>query len=532
MRGGGLVSLPLWQAAVCSVLAAVAASRQFKGWMYLLQLDEYAPSRLWATGRRRVAAHWRWQLGLLVAGLALAATTVAVGERWHAIPLVAASLLPLAFFHPFAARSQLKWTARARRLAVISGVLCFGATLVAFWSGPYGAVLMGLIDLALVAALSLATLIAGPYESLQRRRFMSRAGARLAAAGPLVVGITGSYGKTTTKVLLAQLLDEPGQPCFATPESYNTTLGVCRAINEGRLPERGVAIVEMGAYRPGEIAEICSFSRPRVGIVTSVGLMHLERFGSRQRIAQAKSELLAALPREGFAVVPSNVAERDILLRNLRARLVSVGAPGARWWVDEEELTAAGTTFRLRGSRGEDVKFQVALYGPHLVADLLYALAAAAELGLPLGVLADRASRLQGAPHRLQVSQLGGVTVIDDAYNSNPAGAAAALRLLGALPGGRRVLVTPGFVELGSEQQRSMRELGRRAAAVCTHVILVGPRHSAAVAEGLAGAGYPSDQVSVVADLAGAQLLLPKVAGSGSVVLFENDLPDSYLEPS
>ncbi|EQD45913.1 Mur ligase, central domain protein, partial [mine drainage metagenome] len=94
-------------------------------------------------------------------------------------------------------------------------------------------------------------------------------------------GVTGSYGKTTTKVLLAQLLNEPDKPSFATPESYNTTLGVCRAINEGSLPERGVAIVEMGAYRPGEIAEICSFSRPRVGIVTAVGLMHLERFGSR-----------------------------------------------------------------------------------------------------------------------------------------------------------------------------------------------------------------------------------------------------------
>lgn len=525
------MSLPLWQAVGCSVLAAVAASRQFKGWMYLFQLDEYLPSRLWPTARRRLATHWPWQLGLLMASLALAATTVAVGERWQPLPLVVAGLLPFAFFRPFATRSHLKWTVRVRRLAVISGILCFAAMLMAFWVGPPGAALMGLIDLIVVGALSLATLITAPYESLQRRQFMSRAGARLAAAGPLVVGITGSYGKTTTKVLLAQLLDEPGRPCFATPKSYNTTLGVCRAINEGCLPERGVAIVEMGAYRPGEIAEICSFSRPRVGIVTAVGLTHLERFGSRQRIAQAKSELLAALPREGFAVVPSNVAERDTLLRNLRARLVLVGAPGDRWWVDQEELTTAGTTFHLRGSSGEDVRFQVALYGPHLVADLLYALAVAAELGRPLQVLAERASRLQGAPHRLQVSQHGGITVIDDAYNSNPAGAAAALRLLAALPGGRRVLVTPGFIELGSEQQQSMRALGRRAAAVCTHVILVGPRHSAAVAQGLAGAGYPSDQVSVVANLAEAQLLLPKVAGNGSVVLFENDLPDSYLEP-
>ncbi|MHB1501462.1 MAG: Mur ligase family protein, partial [Candidatus Dormibacteria bacterium] len=527
---GEKMSLPLWQAVACALLAAIAANRQFQGWMYFFQLDEYLPSRLWPTARRRLAAHWPWQLGLLLAGLVLAATTVAVGERWQTVPLMVSGLLPLAFFRPFATRSHLKWTGRVRRLVSISGLLCFIVLVMAFWSGPAGAVLMGLIDISVVAALSLAALIARPYESRRRRHFMSRAEARLAAAGPLVVGITGSYGKTTTKVLLAQLLNEPDKPSFATPESYNTTLGVCRAINEGSLPERGVAIVEMGAYRPGEIAEICSFSRPRVGIVTAVGLMHLERFGSRQRIAQAKSELLAALPSDGFAVVPSKIAERDTLLRNLRARLVSVGAPGDRWWVEDEELTAAGTAFRLRGSSGEDVRFQVALYGPHLVADLLYALAAAAELGRPLGVLAERAAQLRGAPHRLEVSQHGGVTIIDDGYNSNPAGAAAALRLLAALPGGRRVLVTPGFIELGPEQEQRMRELGRRAAAVCTHVILVGPRHSAAVAQGLAGAGYPSDRVSVVADLAEAQLRLPEVAGAGSVVLFENDLPDSYLE--
>jgi UDP-N-acetylmuramoyl-tripeptide--D-alanyl-D-alanine ligase len=144
--------------------------------------------------------------------------------------------------------------------------------------------------------------------------------------------------------------------------------------------------------------------------------------------------------------------------------------------------------------------------------------------------LAQRATRIKGAPHRLQVSQLNGLTIIDDAYNSNPDGAAAALRLLASLPGRRRVLVTPGFIELGPLQERSMRELGRQAAGVCSHVILVGRIQSAAIAAGLVEAGYPSSQLTVAADLAGAQLRLPDVAGPGSVVLFENDLPDSFLE--
>jgi UDP-N-acetylmuramoyl-tripeptide--D-alanyl-D-alanine ligase len=165
------------------------------------------------------------------------------------------------------------------------------------------------------------------------------------------------------------------------------------------------------------------------------------------------------------------------------------------------------------------------------VTDLLCAWAIAVEVGIPVPVLVERAAQLKGAPHRLEVSRIGGITIIDDAYNSNPDGAAEALRLLARLPGQRRVLVTPGFIELGPLQEQSMRDLGRRAATVCTHVILVGPRQSAAVAVGLKEAGYPSSQLTVAKNLEEAQRQLPQVAGEGSVVLFENDLPDSYLEP-
>jgi UDP-N-acetylmuramoyl-tripeptide--D-alanyl-D-alanine ligase len=526
------MSLPIWQAAVLALVAGVAGYRQFQGWVYLFQLDEYLPSRLWSTAARRLGANWPWQLGLLVSGVALALVAAAVGPRLRPLPLLVACLLPLPFFRLFATRAVLKWTKRARRLAAIAALLVLLALLLGIWAGPVGAVLVGLLDLLLVLALALSAALSQPYEAVLRRRFMASAEARLAVSKPLVVGITGSYGKTTTKVILGQLLDTPEQPCFSTPESYNTTLGVCRALNEGLLPSHRLAVVEMGAYRPGEIAEICSFTHPTVAIVTAVGLMHLERFGSRVQIARAKSELLAALPADGFAVVPSDIAERETLLRNLRARLLSVGAPGDRWWVEQEELGPTGTALRLRGSAGEDVALQVPVYGHHLVLDLLCAIAVAAELGRPLGDIVARAATIEGAPHRLEVTRHAGITIIDDAYNANPTGAVEALRLLAALPGQRRVLVTPGYIELGSEQEQSMRELGRMAAGVCTHVILVGPRHSVPVALGLREAGYPDGQVSVVADLNGAQRILPEVAGSGSVVLFENDLPDQYLERS
>ncbi|MGA8428025.1 MAG: UDP-N-acetylmuramoyl-tripeptide--D-alanyl-D-alanine ligase, partial [Candidatus Dormiibacterota bacterium] len=421
-------------------------------------------------------------------------------------------------------------TSRARELAVVAAVLLVLAFFFALWSGWPGAVVLGAVDLLTVAALCIAVGLSAPAQSRRRRRYMAQAEHLIESVGPLVIGITGSYGKTTAKLFLQQLLDSEAAPCFATPGSFNTTLGVCRAINDGLRPEHRFAVVEMGAYRRGEVAEICSFTHPVMGIVTAVGVMHLERFGSPQRIAQAKSELLAALPESGVAAMPSAIAERELLTAPLRARPIWVGQPGDRWWAEELDIDPEGSSLRMRGSGGEDLLIRVPLHGIPIVTDLLCAWAIAVEVGIPVPVLVERAAQLKGAPHRLEVSRTGGITIIDDAYNSNPDGAAEALRLLARLPGQRRVLVTPGFIELGPLQEQSMRELGRRAATVCTHVILVGPRQSAAVAVGLEQAGYPNSRLTVAKNLEEAQRQLPQVAGEGSVVLFENDLPDSYLE--
>ena len=526
------MTVPVWQALLLTLLGTACARRRFEGWLYLYQLDEYLPSRLWRTALRRFTNNWRWQLALALGALAMAVSAGLPGLSPRAVPLLLAALLLLATDRPFGKRGELGWTGRARLLAMVSGTLCLIALLVSLWRGWPGAVVIGGIDVVIVAALSTAVALTAPEQRRRRRRYIRQAELKLQTVSPLVIGITGSYGKTTTKLFLLQLLDSETTPCFATPESFNTSLGVCRAINEGLRPEHRFAILEMGAYRRGEIAEICSFTHPQMAIVTAVGVMHLERFGTRQRIAEAKSELLAALPVTGLAVLPSTIAEPEILTAPLRARPVWVGRPGDRWWTEELEASAAGSSFRLRGSSGEDLRLEVPVHGETTVADLVYAWAIAAEIGVSTANLVERAGRLKGAPHRLEVSQSGGITIIDDAYNSNPDGAAEALRLLATLPGQRRVLVTPGFIELGPLQEQSMRELGRRAATVCTHVILVGPRQSAAVAAGLLEAGYPSSQLTVAADLDEAQRRLPDVAGAGSVVLFENDLPDSFLEPA
>ena len=524
------MTIPIWQAILLTVLAAAMVRQRFEGWLYLLQLDEYQPAQLAHTALRRLRSNWRWQLGLALAALVLAAAAAWPGDSSRFFYLLLATLLPWGTNRPFGKRGELRWTARARRLAIAGAALTTIALFLSLWSGWPGAVVIAGIDLVLVAAFAAAVGILSPDELRRRRRYMRQAELRLRAVAPVVVGVTGSYGKTTTKLFLRQLLDSPETPCFATPASFNTTLGVCRAINDELRPEHRFAIVEMGAYRPGEIAEICSFTHPQVGIVTAVGVMHLERFGSRQKIAEAKSELLAALPATGVAVIPGDVGERELLTAPLQARPVWVGRPGDRWWVEEIAVSPEGSQLQLRGSAGENLQLTVPVHGEPILADLLCAWASAIELGVSTETLVERVARLEGAPHRLQVSRVSGITIIDDAYNSNPDGAAAALRLLGSLPGQRQVLVTPGFIELGPLQEQSMRELGRQAAAVCSHVILVGRIQSAAIAAGLQDAGYPPSQLTVAGDLAEAQRRLPDVAGPGSVVLFENDLPDSFLE--
>ena len=190
-----------------------------------------------------------------------------------------------------------------------------------------------------------------------------------------------------------------------------------------------------------------------------------------------------------------------------------MGQPGDRWWAEELNVDPEGSSLRVQGSGGEDLSLRVPVHGIPIITDLLCAWAIAAEIGVTVPVLVERAAHLKGAPHRLEVSRVGGITIIDDAYNSNPDGAAEALRLLADLPGQRRVLVTPGFIELGPLQEQSMRELGRRAAAVCTHVILVGPRPAAVAYMRLREAGYPSLQLTVAKNLEEAQRRLPPGGG-------------------
>ncbi|HMM26876.1 MAG TPA: UDP-N-acetylmuramoyl-tripeptide--D-alanyl-D-alanine ligase [Aggregatilineaceae bacterium] len=387
--------------------------------------------------------------------------------------------------------------------------------------------------------LPLANLIMHPVEAGFRWMFRRRAAATLRRANPVVIGITGSYGKTSTKEYLAHILNGRFR-AYATPKSYNTLMGVCIAINNDLSNDSGYDyfIVEMGAYVPGEIAGICDLVKPQISIVTAVGPQHLERFGSLENTARAKYEIIEALPPEGAAVFNwDDPYVRAMYERGYPQTRIGVTwqntdlATQLRFHARDIRATVDGLRFDVVDTlTGEEQPITTRLVGQHNVTNILLAIATARHLGMSLGEIALRVASLEPAEHRLQRRVLpGGVTVIDDAYSANPVGAQNALNVLSLYRAGRRVLITPGMVELGPIQDEENRKLGRLAAQVCTDIILVGEDQTRPIQQGIRETGFPADRLQVYDTREEAIAWFNTALQPGDTVLFLNDLPDTYL---
>jgi UDP-N-acetylmuramoyl-tripeptide--D-alanyl-D-alanine ligase len=407
------------------------------------------------------------------------------------------------------------------------------------WRGPaIGTVVAVLTIVTAPELLFLADRIVKPVQALDNRRFVERARRRLAEVDPLAIAITGSFGKTTTKACVASVAELRG-PAYATPASFNTYLGVVRAINEGLTAKHRTFVAEMGAYRLGDIEELCELVHPRIGVLTAIGPAHLERFGSLDAIEQAKGELAEALPQDGVFVTSADDERCLRAAERTQARVILFSAAGTA----NAELTARdismaeGTTrFTMRRAAGsgepDEALVRTRLLGRHNVANLLAAAAVGTSLDLSLDAIARALARVMPPAHRLApiLNRQAGIVVIDDAYNSNPVGAAAALEVLASHQAQRRLLVTPGMVELGEREDEENERFGTQAAAVCDLVVLVGEERSRPIRAGLDAASFPESQIHVVANASEAEALLARTTRRGDVVLFENDLPDLYAE--
>jgi UDP-N-acetylmuramoyl-tripeptide--D-alanyl-D-alanine ligase len=529
--------------AAAALAAAWCLPARMRRMLHLLQLEHYENARLFVWLRRRGEIADRSMM------LAVVPALVAVGAAAAHAPLIellagiaaAGALAP--GLRP-ASRPEIKalvWTDRARRLyatalAVPALVLLIGAGLTIGLGADLPFAIAGALAVAAVGGcawvLAAANVSLAPVQHRINARFERAATDKLAAVDPRVIGITGSYGKTTTKVCIGAVLSQQ-LPTLITPASFNSRLGVIRTINEHLEPSHEAFVVEMGMYRKGDITELCELVHPQIGVLTAIGPVHLERLGSIEAIADAKSELARALPPDGHLVANGDDPRVRAIAAGTDAHTVLYGLESDDADVRAEQITLAdGRTAFTLVIGDERAEVSAGLLGRHNVSNLLAAAAVGHLAGIGIERIAVGLATVEPPEHRLAPipNTRAGIIVIDDAYNSNPAGAAAALEVLGGHPARRRILVTPGMVELGDEEEALNERFGRQAAEVCDQVILVGPERTKSIARGLRAGGFGDDAITVVRDIGGATQALAGLTRAGDVILFENDLPDMYAE--
>jgi len=505
---------------VAVIAAAAAAGLADVRWWRVAQREHYL-----AGSATRFAL--RWWLGFGPSRVLGAAAVIGVVLSPLSPFAGLAGVLAVAvgpFRYPVRGRAPgpLVWTVRLRTVAGVTVGLQVIITAAAALIGgvvPVAA-LMALISPVVVDA---ALAVLAPVEDLRARPFVERARARLEQVAPTVIAITGSYGKTTTKVYAAHLIGR-ARTVVPSPASFNNRAGLSRAVNEHLVPGTEVFIAEMGTYGPGEIAELVAWFRPRVAAITAIGPVHLERFGSEDAIVTAKAEVFA-----GAEVAVLNVDDpRLAALADTLAVPTVVRCSAVDRDADVAALAAGDRLVLLRsGAVVADVALPDAVLGNVAVAAAL-----SFAVGVPSDAVAAALATLPAVPNRRTVTTLStGALAVDDTFNSNPAGCRAALATMTrhATAQGKRVVVTPGMVELGPVQATENAAWAACAASDATELVVVGATNRRAL---LAGAASVDEalraRVLTVASHADAVAWVRANTGPGDVVLYENQLPDHY----
>ena len=367
-----------------------------------------------------------------------------------------------------------------------------------------------------------------PVEKRISKHYIDDAKKILASMPDLtIIGITGSYGKTTTKFILTRILSEKYN-VVCTPHSYNTPMGIVKTIRTLIKPQTEIFVCEMGAKEVGNIKEDCDIASPDYGIITSVGPQHLETFKSIENVFNTKFELADAV-RENGGMTFVNGDSKEIIDRIEKGYWIYGTDKSFDLCGKNLSYGKDGSTFSMTLDR-KKVNFTTKLLGVHSIIDIIGAVAVAHTLGVPTKDIQYAVSTLTPTEHRLEMKPFtNGSLLIDDAYNSNPEGCLEAVRVLGSFDGMKKVIVTPGLVELGSREYDCNYSLGRLAAKNCDIIILVGTNRSKPMQDAVADSDFNKDNLFVAASFKEAMDIYSRFADSNTVVLFENDLPDNYL---
>ncbi len=522
-----------WLRSSSAVLLAFAGVAAFVGQMQLFQQNSYFPKRYLKNIKENGSKGVAFRLILLVLLLLLSAASRIGPLMFAVISLVYAfgSILS-------AVRKQkrsiipLKFTARVRRNFYLIGfVLAASATLQIIFGGWQFYWFLNLTAVfAVIPQLSVLVCFAllYPVEKRITKHYIKSAKKILSAHKDLkVIGVTGSYGKTGTKNILYKMLSEKYNT-FVSPKNFNTTLGVVRSVRESMPRAAQVFICEMGAKKKNDIKEICDLVHPTVGLITSVGPQHLDTFGNIETVVSTKFELKTAVDGRGGTVYCNG--DNEYIKDYMKGEKgVLYGTNKGDFYASDISCSALGTTFNLH-LRDESISVQTKLLGAHNVVNIVGAAAVAYDMGVTAKQLAFAISRLNQTEHRLELKRtVGGATLIDDAYNANPVGSAEACRVLARFDGMKKVIITPGLVELGEKEEEYNFNLGAVAAECADYIILVGKNRSKPLYDGVLSKNFSKEKLFVASSFNEAMSIFAPLADSNTVLLIENDLPDNYL---
>ena len=514
---------------ITAVLAIYALSLTMRHNMHMFQLNGYKHDEHIHWLIKNARQQWLLGFGLCLGVLRLILPYFAVDLMIYITLLL--DILVYRALDRLHSKKKLVYTPRVKRmLATNLMVTVFVVAMVWVFAGYsyLSGVCMMLVS-AQWGTIFIANLINRPIEVSINQHYIRDAKRKLRERPELViVGITGSYGKTSMKFYLQTLL-QGKYNVLVTPGNFNPPLGVTRTIREYLKPTHDIFLCEMGARRVGEIKEICDLVHPNHGVIVSVGPQHLETFYSMENIQKTKFELADSLPDDGLLFLNGdNEYIQEKAVEYKQKIFYYSEKEGEGYSAKEIVVSQCGTEFTVAAPNGESERFQMKLIGAHNVINVVGAIAVAHKLGMTLKELKIPVRRIQPVEHRMQMQEHGLVTIIDDAYNSNPIGSKAAVETL-AMFDGIRILITPGMVELGEKEEEYNFKFGTYAADCCDYILLVGKKRAQPILEGVRSKGFPQERCLVYDKLEEAMAYAYTIKGQGhKYILLENDLPDNY----
>lgn len=514
-------------AAIMLLTLCVTVTRQ----LHIFQLNSYFPSRYWGYLKENFGA-----IAKLSAVVFAVSVVLLILHPLSGLILTAFSCIIRAMYavrKSKTAKKKIVFTARVKRMYATLAVLCVAAVVVFAFANVsdtalkiYASVCAAALCLSPFAAM-LVNMINHPAEWAVKQWYIADARKILRSMPNLkIIGVTGSYGKTSTKYALGRVLSEKYNVVI-TPGSFNTLMGVVRTVREHLTRDAEVFVVEMGAKCRGDIKEICDLVFPQMGIITSIGPQHLNTFGSIETVADTKFELADSVRQNGGKVYLN--ADNEYIAKKAQSY------PHVSYGLKVGSITAQNITTDRHGCKfdivaGErSISVQTKLLGMHNVQNILSAVAVGLDLGMTETDIMYAVARLEPVEHRLQMKPFfSGALLIDDAYNANPEGSKEALRVLGGFAPMKRIVVTPGLVELGEREEECNIALGRACGENCDEIYLVGIERSKPLRRGVLESGFDESRLHIVKTFADAAAGLRGSVDANTVVLFENDLPDNY----